>query len=140
MNAPWPVGKLCSIADIRISNVDKKTYASEKPVKLCNYLDVYTNEYVTGGLDFMEASASITEIERFGLRLGDVVITKDSETPDDIGIPAVIAESIDRLVCGYHLAVIRPMADQLDSTYLAKQRNYPLPFFRAQILRNYPQF
>jgi type I restriction enzyme S subunit len=121
MNAGWPTRKLSDIADMRVSNVDKKTHAVEKPVKLCNYLDVYSNEYVTGGLDFMEASATVTEIERFGLRLGDVVITKDSETPDDIGIAAVIAEQIDRLVCGYHLALIRPTPDQLDSVYLAKQ-------------------
>jgi type I restriction enzyme, S subunit len=121
MNAPWPDKKLCSIADIRVSNVDKKTHASETPVKLCNYLDVYSNESVTNELDFMEASASKAEIERFGLNLGDVVITKDSESPDDIGIPAVIAEPIDHLVCGYHLALIRPRADQLDSVYLAKQ-------------------
>jgi len=121
MNTAWPSKRLCSIADIRVSNVDKKTHASEKPVRLCNYLDVYTNDYVTNGLEFMEASASITEIERFGLSVGDVIITKDSETPDDIGIPTVITEPIDGLVCGYHLALIRPRADQLDSVYLAKQ-------------------
>jgi type I restriction enzyme, S subunit len=121
MSAAWPTRKLCDIADIRVSNVDKKTHASEKPVKLCNYMDVYSNEYVTNGIDFMEASASTAEIERFSLNCGDVIITKDSETPDDIGIPAVISEAINRLVCGYHLALIRPNADQVDSIYLAKQ-------------------
>jgi len=117
----WTTRKLRDIADIRVSNVDKKTHASEKPVKLCNYMDVYTNEYVTGVIQFMEASASIAEIERFGLRFGDVIITKDSETPDDIGIPTVIAEEVKGLVCGYHLALIRPNADIVDPTYLAKQ-------------------
>jgi type I restriction enzyme, S subunit len=121
MNASWPAKDLGSIAEIRVSNVDKKTHAGEKPVKLCNYLDVYSNEYVTSRLDFMEASASLGEIERFALQRGDVVITKDSETPDDIGIPAVIADSIGGLVCGYHLALIRPRAGELDSVYLAKQ-------------------
>lgn len=121
MNAGWPIKKLCDVADIRVSNVDKKFYASEKPIKLCNYMDVYTNLYVTSRLAFMEGSASTAEIERFTLNCGDVVITKDSETPDDIGIAAVIAEPINRLVCGYHLALIRPDADELDSIYLAKQ-------------------
>lgn len=121
MSTVWSAKPLSSIADIRVSNVDKKTHASEKPVRLCNYMDVYSNEYVTNALEFMEASATSAEIERFGLKLGDVVITKDSETPDDIGIPAVIAEPVDRLVCGYHLALIRPRPDQLDSVYLAKQ-------------------
>jgi type I restriction enzyme S subunit len=121
MNSAWPVRKLSDLAEIRVSNVDKKTHPGEKLVKLCNYMDVYSNEYVTTELDFMEASATTAEIERFGLNCGDVVITKDSETPDDIGIAAVIAEPIDRLVCGYHLALIRPNADQIDSVYLAKQ-------------------
>ena len=121
MSAVWPTKKLREIADIRVSNVDKKTHLSEKPVRLCNYMDVYSNDYVTGRIDFMEASATQAEIERFGLKSGDVIITKDSETPDDIGIPTVITEEISGLVCGYHLALIRPDSEELDSIYLAKQ-------------------
>ncbi len=121
MTSTWPTRKLRELADIRVSNVDKKTIHGEIPVKLCNYMDVYSNEYVTGSLPFMEASATAVELERFGLNKGDVIITKDSETPDDIGIPSVIVEQIDNLVCGYHLALIRPNVDQVDSIYLAKQ-------------------
>jgi type I restriction enzyme, S subunit len=121
MTVAWPTRPLCELAQVRVSNVDKKTHLSEQAVKLCNYMDVYSNEYVTGGIDFMEASASASEIERFALNSGDVVITKDSETPDDIGIATVVMEQIDRLVCGYHLALIRPKENELDSIYLAKQ-------------------
>jgi len=121
MNVAWPIKKLRDLTDIRVSNVDKKVHANEKAVKLCNYMDVYSNEYVTSKIQFMDASASAAEIERFGLNFGDVIITKDSETPDDIGIPTVIVEAIDELVCGYHLALIRPNTDQLDPIYLAKQ-------------------
>jgi len=117
----WPSKRLADVADIRVSNVDKKTSDSERPVKLCNYMDVYSNEYVDSRLDFMAGSATSAEIDRFGLNCGDVIITKDSETPDDIGIAAVIAEAIENLVCGYHLALIRPEASELDSVYLAKQ-------------------
>lgn len=121
MRKPWPNRKLKEIAEIRVSNVDKKIYSSELPIKLCNYMDVYTNDYITGNLEFMEASANLTEIERFELKNGDVVITKDSETPDDIGIPAVIIEDVNRLICGYHLALIRPNTNALNSVFLAKQ-------------------
>ena len=116
----WDVKKLRDLADIRVSNVDKKIYPSERPVKLCNYMDVYTNEYITDSIQFMEGSANDAEIERFGLNIGDVIITKDSETPDDIGIPTVIHEQIDNLVCGYHLALIRPDNEKLDSIFLSK--------------------
>ena len=69
----------------------------------------------------MPASASKSEIDRFGLQAGDVIVTKDSETPDDIGVPAVVLDSIEGLICGYHLALIRPRKGAVDSIYLAKQ-------------------
>ncbi|MDF0556465.1 restriction endonuclease subunit S [Kamptonema sp. UHCC 0994] len=116
----WDIKKLRDLADIRVSNVDKKIYPSERPVKLCNYMDVYANDYITGSIQFMKGSANDAELERFGLNIGDVIITKDSETPDDIGIPTVIYEQIDNLVCGYHLALIRPDNEKIDSIFLSK--------------------
>ena len=117
----WPTSQLRELADVRVSNVDKKSYTAERPIRLCNYMDVYANDYLTSALlDFMPATASPSEIERFALHAGDVVITKDSETPDDIGVPAVIVEDIDGLVCGYHLALIRPKAN-VHPIFLAKQ-------------------
>jgi type I restriction enzyme S subunit len=103
--------------------VDKLTYPSEQPVRLCNYIDVYEHEYITDGLQFMRASATQSEIDKFGLRIGDVIITKDSETPDDIGVPAVVDYAAPDLVCGYHLGLLRPKVgkDGVDSTFLAKQ-------------------
>ena len=78
------------------------------PVKLCNYTDVYYNNDIGHEIDFMAATAKPLEIERFSLIEGDVIITKDSETPDDIGVPAYVKETIDNLLCGYHLAILRP--------------------------------
>jgi len=117
----WRATSLGSVADVCVSGVDKLTRESEEPVRLCNYIDVYNNDYITGDLMFMQASATTTEIERFGLRVGDVIITKDSETPDDIGISAVVDYAASDLVCGYHLALLRPNAGEVDSTFLAKQ-------------------
>ncbi|MDO9516884.1 MAG: hypothetical protein Q7J10_02435, partial [Methanosarcinaceae archaeon] len=42
---------------------------------------------------------------------GDVLITKDSESPNDIAVPAFVPESLSGIVCGYHLARIRPNKD-----------------------------
>ena len=117
----WPIRKLRDIADIRVSNVDKKVHKTETPVRLCNYMDVYVNDYITNEIDFMQASASTTEIQRFSLQRGDVIITKDSETPDDIGVPAVVSDEIEHLVCGYHLCLIRPNTGDLNPIYLSKQ-------------------
>lgn len=117
----WRERPLISVAEPRFSSVDKITHGSEEPVRLCNYTDVYKHEYITGDLEFMRASATRTEIDRFRLNLGDVIITKDSETPDDIGVSTVVDYTAPDLVCGYHLALLRPDHEQVDPTFLAKQ-------------------
>ena len=117
----WRQVELGQIADVRVSNVDKKTVSGEVPVQLCNYMDVYSNDYIRDHLDFMQASATVAEIARFKVALGDVLITKDSETPDDIGIPTVVIHEVDNLVCGYHVALIKPNQSLVDSMYLSKQ-------------------
>jgi len=117
----WCLKRLSEVSYILFSNVDKKSLPGETPVRLCNYLDVYNNLHITSDLDFMEATASRDEILRFAVEPGDVIITKDSETPDDIGVPAVCVESISDLVCGYHLALIRPNQEEVDASFLASQ-------------------
>ena len=57
-------------------------------VRLCNYVDVYKNDRITRAIDFMEASAEAREITKFQIQRGDVLSTKDSDTPDDIAISA----------------------------------------------------
>jgi len=117
----WEYDTLANIADVRVSNVDKKSHSGEISVRLCNYMDVYSRDYITQDIDFMEATAAAAEIERFGIARGDVMLTKDSETPEDIGIVAAVVDDIPKLVCGYHLALLRPKADRVNSVYLAKQ-------------------
>ena len=38
---------------------------------------------------------------------GDVLITKDSESWEDIGVPALVKTAPHDLICGYHLALLR---------------------------------
>lgn len=109
---------LWSLADIRPSNVDKKSNPSEPTVRLVNYTDVYYNQRITADLDLMEASASADHIARFGVRPGDLIITKDSETSDDIGIPALVESVSDDMVCAYHLSLLRPHTDRVDPRFL----------------------
>ncbi len=105
------------VARITVSNVDKKTASDERSIHLCNYTDVYYNERITANLPFMEATASADQIDRFSLRAGDVLLTKDSETPDDIAVPAYVVADLPGVVCGYHLALLRP-GQEVDGRYL----------------------
>lgn len=104
----WEVKRLKEFAVVQLSNVDKKTSEGEVPVELCNYVDVYYNERITGDIDFMKATATADQVRRFSLRSGDVLITKDSESWNDIAVPAVVEGDLPEVLCGYHLAHIRP--------------------------------
>jgi type I restriction enzyme, S subunit len=104
----WKSFKLVDVADVIVSNVDKKTVIGERPVRLCNYVDVYSNDIIHDRIDFMKASATDAQVDKFMLRQGDVVITKDSEQPDDIAVPAYVEYAAPDLVCGYHLVIVRP--------------------------------
>ncbi len=108
--AHWEVKRLKYVAEILPSNVDKYIYPDEIQVRLCNYTDVYYNDYITVDIVLEKGSCSEREFTKFVLRKGNVIITKDSETPDDIGVPTFVKDDLDNVVCGYHLTMIRPNA------------------------------
>lgn len=112
--------KLGDIADIIVSTVDKKSKPGQKTVRLCNFVDVYKNWAITHDMynDFMVATASEVEIQRFTIKKGQVAFTKDSETRDDIGIATYIADDFDDVVLGYHTALVTPHEDILLGKYL----------------------
>lgn len=108
---------LKALADIRFSNVDKKSVDGQVPVLLCNYTDVYKNRRITRSLEFTPATAASDQLQRFSLRRGDVLLTKDSETAEDIGVAALVADDLSGVVLGYHLALVRPLHIDADFLY-----------------------
>jgi type I restriction enzyme S subunit len=118
--AHWEVRRLRNVAAMRVSNVDKHVKEGERPVRLCNYVDVYKNDHINQRINFMRATATHQEAERFKLEKDDVLITKDSEAWDDIGVPALVTEPADDLISGYHLALLRPFAERLTGGFLLR--------------------
>lgn len=118
--ADWEVKRICDVAKVILSNVDKISSDDELPVRLCNYTDVYYNKYIDSSLHFSQGSANINEISRFCLKAGDVLITKDSEDRHDIAVPAIVLEDMQNVLCGYHLAIVRPNDGLLCGGYLAE--------------------
>lgn len=106
----WEVRRLKHVADAFPSNVDKKSYDEDTPVRLCNYTDVYYNDVISDDPEFMAATATSEQIAKFTLRADDTIITKDSETADDIASAAYVPADMPGVVCGYHLSMIRPHA------------------------------
>ena len=120
----WGIRRLRSVVEMRVSNVDKHTNDDEISVRLCNYVDVYYNDRIDGNLPYMKATASPAEADRFQLKPNDVIITKDSEAWNDIAVPALVVDAPNDLVCGYHLAILRPSA-AIDGSYLARVLQTP---------------
>lgn len=116
----WDVKRLKTEATCFVSNVDKVPSEDELPVRLCNYTDVYYNDRITPDMGLMETTATIDEIRRFGLKVADVLITKDSEDWTDIAVPALVSETAPDLVCGYHLGIIRSRSPRLFGDYLLR--------------------
>ena len=114
MNNDWRTAKLNAIAEVIISNVDKKTKPNEHSVLLCNYTDVYRNSFIQADMDFMNATATEREIAKCSLNEGDVIITKDSKKYDDICVPALTRKNAPNLVCGCHLVILRPIISEID--------------------------
>ena len=119
------------ICEVVPSGVDKVISNNERSVKLCNYMDVYNNRYITDAIveKCTNGSVSKNEYERFVLRKGQVLLTKDSETREDIAQSAYVCKDFEDVVCGYHLAVLTPVKS-INSKYL----NYVL---QSTTIRSY---
>ena len=103
----WKTIQLGKIARVILSGLDKKSYEGQRVVLLCNYVDVYKNDNITDSINFMKATASDSECTNLKILKDDVIITKDSESWDDIGVPAYVPNDIENLLCAYHLAILR---------------------------------
>ncbi|MDP3029024.1 MAG: restriction endonuclease subunit S [Deltaproteobacteria bacterium] len=132
----WDVRRIRNAVDMRVSNVDKHTKEGELPIRLCNYVDVYKNDRITERVSFMQATATAEEIERFRLEPSDVLITKDSEAWNDIGIPALVEFTADDLICGYHLALLRSRKALLSGAYLFRALQSPAVAYKFHVAAN----
>ncbi|HAU1514628.1 TPA: hypothetical protein JBI69_06780 [Legionella pneumophila] len=114
----FPFRKLKTVASVQLSNVDKHIYKDEISVNVIHYTDVYYNDVVTSQTQLPKGSVTAYEKQKFSMNGGEVLVTKDSETPDDIAIPVYIESTKENTVCGYHIAIIRPNTSKLDGRFL----------------------
>jgi type I restriction enzyme S subunit len=117
----WKIGKLKHNSELNISSVDKHIFEDEIRVLVCNYTDVYYNEFISNNLELRIGSCTPEEFNRFLLEKGDVIITKDSESANDIGVPSIVVDDIENVVCGYHLSIIKSNNNKLFGGYLFRQ-------------------
>jgi len=104
----WINVRLGDLGNFSTSSVDKKLVEGEKVVNLINYMDVYKSNTINSSIDFMQVTASTVEAARSQVLIGDILFTPSSETPDDIGHSAVVAENLRNTLHSYHTVRLRP--------------------------------
>ena len=126
----WDVSKLKYVAFIRNSSIDRHIHDDELQVKVIHYPDVYKNEKINKDFTFGKGTCKESEFVKFTLNKGDIVITKDSERPDDIAVPCFINEHLENVVCGYHLTIITSDNSKIFGEYIFR-------FFQHKGSRSY---
>jgi len=114
----WIIKRLKFISRFDPSSVDRHQNEGELQVLICHYPEVYKNEKITKTTPLSEGSCNQQEFKKFRLKKDDVLITKDSETPDDIGVPAHVEDDMENAVCGYHLTQISSDKNQILGSFL----------------------
>ena len=119
-NSPkqWKLCRLKYIADVSISSVDRHEKQDERMVKICHYPEAYKHEYIDKKTILPFGTCTDLEFQKFALQKYDVLLTKDSETSNDIGVPSYISDSLDNTVFGYHLAAVRIFSRVCTAEYL----------------------
>lgn len=115
----WQLVRARAIGQFSSSGIDKKSVEGEQFVRMFNYLDVYRSvdkvlRYCDG---LMATTTAKDKAIEHAVRAGDILITPSSETPDDIGHAARVADVPAGVVYSYHLVRYRPSAE-LEAPYL----------------------
>jgi len=126
----WKIKRLKLISKVELSTVDRHENNVECQVSICHYPIVYKNEKITKNTKLDSGTCSRKELGRFNLKKDDVLVTKDSETSNDIGVPAYVIEDMDNSVCGYHLAQISTDKTQLLGSFLFR-------YLQTELVSNY---
>lgn len=105
----WCVIKMKKLGNVRPGGVNKKSKKDQEEVNLVNYMDVYDNvrHVIDSSINFMRVTAKDSQLEKFDVQIGDVLFTPSSETPNDIGLSAVVVEDLKNTLYSYHLLRLR---------------------------------
>ena len=122
----WLLQRLRTLGRFSSSGIDKKTVEGEPLVRMVNYTDVYGNSTLElrNSPDYMVVSCPANKAEEHGLVQGDMLFTPSSETPEDIGVSAVVMEDLDNTVYSYHITRFR-MRDEISLRYRKYLCNHP---------------
>ena len=111
-------------------NKGKEFFGFGTPI--VNYMDVFSNSGILCSKLDGRVSLTNQETKNFDVRRGDVMFTRTSETPEEIGMASVILDDPDRTVFSGFVLRGRPKDDRLCDTF--KAYCFRSSFVRKQIV------
>ncbi len=129
----WPVFPIGEILDFKNGlNKGKEFFGFGTPI--VNYTDVYHNSGIKAEDVKGKVSLSKEEIRRFEVRKNDVFFTRTSETPEEVGLSAVLLEDIQDCVFSGFVLRGRPKNDRLVGEYC--KYCFSTKHVREEIIKN----
>ncbi len=111
-------------------NKGKKWFGFGTPI--VNYMDVFSNSVIS--CSRLEGRVSLTsdELRNYEVRRGDVLFTRTSETPEEVGMSSVILDEPSQTVFSGFVLRGRPKGEALCDSF--KAYCFRSSFVRAQII------
>lgn len=129
-SSEWKTCRLGDIGEIKSAGVDKKIVEGETSVRLLNFIDVFKKTFIFSNEINHWVTAPYSKVDGCSVLKGDVFFTPSSETRDEVGMSAVVADEIDRCCYSYHIVRFR-IKENWDLNF--KAFAFSTPAFRKQV-------
>ncbi|WP_423060502.1 restriction endonuclease subunit S [Citrobacter portucalensis] len=129
-NGKWHTSRLGDIGEIKSAGVDKTIVEGEKAVRLLNFTDVFKRNFIYSNELNHWVTAPSMKVTGCNVLKGDVFFTPSSETRNEIGMSAVVAEHIPDCCYSYHIVRFR-IVDEWDLNF--KAFAFSTSSFRKQV-------
>ena len=129
----WEIVDLGDVLEFKNGlNKDKAYFGHGTPI--VNYMDVYKKNGLRSNDINGSVSLSRNEIRRFEAKKNDVFFTRTSETPEEVGISAVLLDEIPNCVFSGFVLRGRPKTEGLSPEYC--QYCFGAKEFRHEIIKH----
>jgi len=101
----WKITRLTNIGRFSSSGIDKHTKQNEPKVKIVNFTDIFsnTNYILDSSIKYMIVSTPEENRIKNLLNKGDLIFLPSSETYEDLGLSALVNETLDNTAFSYHV-------------------------------------
>ena len=101
----WDVLKMRYLGRFSASGIDKYVRSHEPEVRIINFTDVCSNKTLTlnASIDYMVVTTNESNRLKNIVKKGDLIFLPSSETYEDLGVSALVDETLENTSFSYHV-------------------------------------